>query len=56
MSTLYALPRQEERAPRKSIELDRIADPVSGDLVSVESHINEQLASDVALIRQMGAY
>jgi octaprenyl-diphosphate synthase len=56
MSTLYALPRQEGRAPRKSIALDQIADPVSEDLVSVDRHIDEQLASDVALIRQMGAY
>ena len=56
MSTLFALPRQKERAPRKSIGLDRIADPVSEDLVSVDRHIDEQLASDVALIRQMGAY
>ena len=56
MSTLFALPRQKERAPRKSIGLDRIADPVSEDLVSVGRHIDEQLASDVTLIRQMGAY
>ena len=56
MSTLFALPRQKERAPRKSIGLDRIADPVSEDLVSVDRHIDEQLASDVTLIRQMGAY
>ena len=56
MSTLYALPHQKEPAPRKSIELDQIAAPVSEDLVSVDRHIDEQLASDVVLIRQMGAY
>jgi octaprenyl-diphosphate synthase len=56
MSTLHALPHQRELAPTKSIGLDRIADPVSGDLVSVDRHIDEQLASDVALIRQMGVY
>jgi len=56
MSTLHALPRQRKRAPRKSIGLDQIAEPVSDDLVSVDRHIDEQLASDVALIRQMGTY
>jgi octaprenyl-diphosphate synthase len=56
MSTLYALPRQKERALEKNTRLDRIAKSVSEDLVSVDRHIDEQLASDVALIRQMGAY
>jgi octaprenyl-diphosphate synthase len=56
MSTLHALPRQNELAPGKHIEINRILDPVSEDLVSVDRHIGEQLASDVALIQQMSAY
>ena len=56
MNTLYALPRQNELAPEKRIQLDQVAEPVSEDLVSVDRHIGEQLASDVALIRQMGSY
>ena len=56
MNTLYALPRQKELAPEKGIQLDQVSEPVSEDLVSVDRHIGEQLASDVALIRQMGSY
>jgi octaprenyl-diphosphate synthase len=56
MSTLYALPRQNELAPKNCIDLDHIANPVAEDLISVDRHIDDQLASDVALIHQMGAY
>jgi octaprenyl-diphosphate synthase len=56
MIALHAVPRANELALGKSLQLDRIVDPVSEDLVSVGRHINEQLTSDVALIRQMGAY
>ena len=56
MSALYSLPRRIELTPEKIVGIDRIAEPVSEDLVSVDRHIDEQLASDVALLRQMGAY
>jgi octaprenyl-diphosphate synthase len=56
MSTLYAFPRQKELAPEKDIRLNQISEPVSEDLVSVDRHINSQIASDVGLIREMGAY
>lgn len=56
MSTLYAIPNQKEPGSNQNLSLAQIAAPISEDLVSVDRHISEQLASNVALIGKMGAY
>ncbi len=60
MGTLYQLTTSnqasDDGATKPAIDLDQICAPVREDLISVDRHIEEQLASDVALIRQMGAY
>ena len=56
MSTLYAIPNKKESGSKQDLSLAQIAAPISEDLVSVDRHISEQLASNVALIRKMGVY
>ena len=56
MGTLHAIPQQNNSESDRNSVLANIAAPISEDLVSVGRHINEQLTSDIEVIRQIGAY
>ncbi len=56
MTRLHILPNQDDLQPKSGITVEEIADSVSEDLVSVDRHIEEQLVSDVPVIREMGSY